>query len=342
MNQMIRNHFEKLLLALVTAGLAVSCLWLRQQQPGIRLLRMQPIAAQLSGSAYELSGLRLPEATTAVWPKAPAQSHGSGWLYEVFTPPVIYYNTLARSFTVTPPLYLADGGTPFGLELLSVKLEPFRLQLVGYFGGPNDYLAAFTSPSQPETLLAREGRHFERLGLTFKSFEVKKVVVEHNDTWPVYDVTGLAVLLDDKTGAEVVLDSRARKLTDTPLAVFKLLNGDGKPRELHEGDTFTDDTSTYRIERIQLEPPEVVVAKQTPGLPLPETRVLHPGAQVAGESAKPLPAVAKHLPDGGRDKSRAGSSQQQETAGQTPAGQRAGTGPLNSDRPAKAVATNGN
>ncbi len=35
----------------------------------------------------------------------------------------------------------------------------------------------------------------------------------------------------------------------------------------------------------------------------------------------PLPAVAKHLPDDGQDKSRAGRSQQRETAGQTPGGQ---------------------
>lgn len=35
----------------------------------------------------------------------------------------------------------------------------------------------------------------------------------------------------------------------------------------------------------------------------------------------PLPADAKHLPDDGQDKSRAGSSQQRESAGPTPAGQ---------------------
>ncbi len=284
---LINRYYDKLLLALAGTVLAISCTWLWQQLPGIHRLRSLPVATQLSGPAYEPSGLRLPEATSAVWPGAPTQSHGSGWLYEVFTPPVIYYNTLARSFTVTPPAYPADGGTPFGLELLAVKLEPYRLQLVGYFGEPGDYLAVFTSPSQPETLRARAGRHFDRLGLTFKSFEVRKVVVEHNDAWPVYDVAALAVLLDDKTGAKVVLDSRSRKLTDTPLAIFKLLDGDGKLRELHEGDTFADDITTYRIERIQFDPPEVVVAKQSPGLPLPETKVLHPrGVQVTGRAPK--------------------------------------------------------
>ena len=63
-----------------------------------------------------------------------------------------------------------------------------------------------------------------------------------------------------------------------------------------------------------------------------------PGAQVAigaplcaigkpGEVvAAPLSADAQHLPDNGQDKSRAGSSPQRETAGQTPGGQQPATG----------------
>jgi hypothetical protein len=176
--------------------------------------------------------------------------------------------------------------------LLAVKFEPFRLQLVGYFGSTGDYQVAFVSPKVPETLIGREGKRFEELGLTLKSFDVKKVVVQHNDAWPVYDVAGLAVMQDEKTGAEVLLDSREQKLTDTPLAVVKILSATGEPRELHEGDTFTDETTTYRVERIQLEPAEVVIARLTPGLPVPETKVLHPATsggepQIAGQSATP-------------------------------------------------------
>ena len=90
-----------------------------------------------------------------------------------------------------------------------------------------------------------------------------------------------------------MLDSRARKLTDTPLAVFSLPGTAGKSRELREGDTFSDDAATYRIERIQLDPPEVVVARITPGLPMPEIRVLRPAAQLAGKNTRPKPLVQK-------------------------------------------------
>jgi len=278
MTHLLRNNFDKLLLALAAAVLALSGVWMWQQQADVRRVRAQAVVAQLAGASYEVANLHAPDLTAATWPKAPSQSHGRGWLYEVFTPPVIYYNTLAKSFTVTAPGMPGESGADFGLELVGVKREPYRLQLVGYVGSPGDYRAAFVSSAQPETLLVREGRRFADLGLTLKSFDVKKVLVEHGDAWPVYDIAALAVLLDDRTGADVVLDSRARKFTDTPLAVLQSAGGDGKPREFHEGDTFSDDTSTYRVERIQLDPPEVVVARQVPGLPQPETKVLHPAS----------------------------------------------------------------
>ena len=309
MNYLLKANYDKLLLGLAAVAVSASCTWWWQQQGDLRRLHALPVTAQLAGSLYELVDLKLPETKAAVWPKASAQSHGKGWLYEVFTPPVIYYNTLARSFTVRPPLYQTESSAPFGLELLAVKPEQFRLQLVGYFGAPGDYRAAFTSPNLPGTLLARAGRHFENLGLTLKSFAVKKILVEHNDARLVYDVAAFAVLADEQTGAEVLLDSRARKFTDTPLAMLRPLTGGNQPRTVHEGDNFSDENSSYCIERIQLDPPEVVVTRTTPGQVRPETKVLHL------------------------------------TAGQTPAGQQAGTGlrsgPIQPRGPALGLATNG-
>jgi hypothetical protein len=112
--------------------------------------------------------------------------------------------------------------------------------------------------------------------------------VEADGIGPVHDIAALAVLWDEQAQSEVVLDSRQPTLTDTPLAVFQSPDGKGGPRSLHEGDTFTDEEATYRIERIQLDPPEVVVARVTPGVPVPEMRILRPAksAPAGGELAK--------------------------------------------------------
>jgi hypothetical protein len=62
---------------------------------------------------------------------------------------------------------------------------------------------------------------------------------------------------------------------------------------------------------------EEAAAAEPPAPPPPAKKVATP----ATKPTAALPAVAKHLPDDGQDKSRAGSSQQRETAGQTPGGQ---------------------
>lgn len=310
MNTLLKNNYDKLLLAFAFILLTATAAWVWLQQPALNALRHQPVAAHLTGKPHTAATWRSPDSTAANWPRPSVQSHGAGWIYEVFTPPVIYYNTLAKTFTVTPPLYFGEGGSVFGLELIAVKLESYRLQLVGYFGAPGDYVAAFISPSVADTFLAREGRRFEGLGLTLKNFSVKKVLVEHNDPWPVYDIAAQAVLQDEQTGTEVTLDSRVRKFTDTPLAVLRLTSAthpEAKPREVHEGDTFKDDSGSYRVERIQLDPPEVVVARQVPGLPLPETKILHPlengkpaapGRNIAGQvPAAPKKTVAQPKPE---------------------------------------------
>lgn len=169
---------------------------------------------------------------------------------------------------------VAEAKETFALELLGVETVPFPLQVAGYFGGPGDYLVAFTRAGQPETLLARGGHRFEPLGLMLRSFEVRKVTVDHDDVWPVYEVAGVAVLQDEKTGTEVVLDSR-RKPTGIPQAVLRGAAGH-PPSTLQEGGLLTHGGATYRIQRIQADPPEVVVVRQAEGLTPPETRVLQP------------------------------------------------------------------
>ncbi|HEY0865686.1 MAG TPA: pilus assembly protein PilM [Lacunisphaera sp.] len=114
-----------------------------------------------------------------------------------------------------PPSVASEATEPsFDRELPEVKPASFPLQLAGYLGEAGDYQVIFTSTGQPGTLLARRGHRFESLGLTLKDFAVRKVAVDHADAWPVYEVAAFAVLHDEKTGAEVVLDSRHNQPTE--------------------------------------------------------------------------------------------------------------------------------
>ena len=271
----IKQSGEKLLLVAVVGLNLASWIWSSQQQGVIRRIRSQPVAIRFSGANSPI----VPPAPSAqespVWPEPPAQSAGRGWVYELFTPPVIYYDGRDRTYTVTAPAYLTEGQPSLGIQLLAVKPELYPLQLVGYVGPAHDYRATFVRPQHPEASLVRPGYYFAELGLTFTHFEVKKVLVPTSETGPVYEAAAFALLTEDRTGREVWLDSRGPHYTDTPLAVLQPLAG-GSRHELRAGDSFSIAGDSYQIQAVQLTPPEVRVGRQIIGLPEAETHLLRP------------------------------------------------------------------
>ncbi len=285
MISIIRRHFEKVLLGGAIAALLIGTGWTWRQERSPRTLRQKRVSPALSTAAY-VPAKPAPDANKPdIWREAPAQSAGKGWVYELFTPPVIYYHGATHSFAVES----ADGPgleleSVSDLQLLGAHLSPYPVQLTGYLGSADDYMAVFSISGSSETVLARVGERIGQLDLTLRNFEVRKVSVDHGDSWPVYDVAGLAVLLEDRTGIEVVLDTRVRKLTSIPVAILQL-PGRGKPREMRMGDTWIDGSVTHRIERIQVEPVEVVVARIVPGQPAPEIITMHPLATPGGRIA---------------------------------------------------------
>jgi hypothetical protein len=219
MRDLIRQSYDKVCfgLALAAAGLSTAwCGWQRRDAPNLTAEAMAPV---LSSAGYVAGNWRAPNPAVGEWPAPVTQPRGAGWLYEVFTPPVISYNPTDGSFAVAaPPPALETDGAKDGLELPGVRRQPYRLQLVGYLGEAGNYLAAFTSPRLPETLLARPGCHFAELGLTFRSLDVRQVIAGHNEAGPVWEVAAFAVLHDEASGTEVVLDSRTRRFADPPPA----------------------------------------------------------------------------------------------------------------------------
>jgi hypothetical protein len=285
----LRMHYDKLLLAVAITGLGCNIGWVHRQQAGLRSLRAEAANPSIPMALYVPALQKAPAASASVWTKPRSQSRGEGWRYEVFTPPVIHYLASTRVFALAPT-EPARGAADPGLSawgLLAVKREPYRLQLAGYFGAPDDYLVAFASPRSAEIFLARAGHRFANLELTFKSFEVRKMLVTEAEFGPVHEVAALAVLLDEQSGREVVLDSRKQRFADGAIAVFQQPDDTERRRELREGDTFAEAGSLCRIERIQLEPAEVIVSRTTPGMPAPELLVLRPMAQAAASTTNP-------------------------------------------------------
>lgn len=288
-----------LLLLLASAG------WTLLQNSKLEALR-NSAANNASPSAYVPAGIDAPRVSTKTWPVAPSQTRGAEWIYDVFTPPEIYYSETTKQFSVTipEPPEPPTPPKPFGLSLVSIKQDAFRLQLVGYIGGEGDYRGTFEDTVSGETGVGRTGKVFPKLGLTIKSFEVKRNIIKSKESMDVYDTVATAIVVDSKTGEETTLTNKTRLIKGTPFAVLKV--GEATETVEHKaGEKFTVGDVTYTVVNVTGEPPSAEITKTAPDMKVPLTKTLTPAAPVDPVPASPVapeqpaaPAPANGLPFG--------------------------------------------
>lgn len=282
-----------LLLLLASAG------WMALQGAKLSALRASA-EVKITPSAYTPSGIDAPAVSTQEWPKAGGQTSGPEWVYDVFTPPEIYYSDVSKKFSVTPPIPDETGSLPpkpFGVELVQVRQDAFRLQLVGYIGAEGDYRGNFENALSGETIIGRAGKEFPDLGLKVKSFQVKRNVIKSAESMPIIDIEAIAVVVDTKTGEETTLTNKRRLIKGTPFAILKV-SGSEQTLEHKAGATFTAGDATYTVVTVTTEPPSAEIRKEAPDLKAPRTEILTPAGSVAPvtEPAAPAPATPAPAP----------------------------------------------
>ena len=233
---------------------------------------------ELAGEPYKPSVENAPPVKAETWGAPGPQSRGRDWIYDAFTSPEIFYNARSRQFTVRPPSSLAEPEAieeAFGLELVSVRPEPFRLQLIGYIGEAGAWRGTFENLQTGEVFMGVAGQRVPKLGLTIVSFEVTPQPIALQQSMTTRQRVALARVRDERTGRETLLTHRERTLTGT-LSAFVAAAGQEATREVRTGDAFKLGEATYKVGLIQLAPPQVEVTKESPTLPQPDRRVLTP------------------------------------------------------------------
>ncbi len=259
-----------------------ACGWAFLQQGAISSLR-EAVNPPLSGSIYESSPISVVKPETRQWAVAPKQAAGENWVYDVFTPPKIYYNLETKRFTVTVPRYTpkvievtpVEDTTPkdrFGLELVKVFQPLFRLQLVGYIGEGPKARGNFLKVQTDEVVFGTTGKKIPDLNLEIVSFsaERRKVAVEGGTS--IVETVAFAVVRDTVTGVETKLDATVRTPEGDPEVTFKL--PDGSLRVAKTGDVFKDGETTFTVGALTVVPPSAEV-KREEGVPkVTETKIL--------------------------------------------------------------------
>ena len=252
---MIAHYYERLVAAAAVLLLLAAGAWFLLQRGTIQAIQERTVAVTLSDTNYDTQEIALPTTEAQTWTDPTGAAEQPEWVFDVFTPPVIYYNRLTKAFTVTPPDYSQPKEDeqetvvvepPFGVELVDVELEPFRLQLVGYAGGEGNYLGMFENAVSGDSLLGRAGRTVTELGLTIVTLEVRKERIELPDSMPIVQTVAYAVVRDEATGEEFDLNSLKRRATGSPSVVLRI-PATGEQRTEKENAEFKVGSVTYRV-----------------------------------------------------------------------------------------------
>jgi hypothetical protein len=248
---------------------------------------LPPPRVELASVPYEPVASEAPPVKAELWNAPAAQSRGREWIYDTFTPPEIFYNARSKQFSVKPPSSLMEEEMEaFGLELVAVRPEPFRLQLIGYVGEEGQHRGVFQNVLTGEVMLKTSGERVPSLGVTIKSFVVQPQAISIPESMTTQQRVATAVLRDEKTGRDVPITHRERLFTGTVFA-FVAAAGETATREVRVGDAFKLAEATYRIERISITPPAIEVVKESPTLTQPERRVLAPREAETAEPPQP-------------------------------------------------------
>jgi hypothetical protein len=234
-----------------------------------------------------------------LWIEPAAQRRGRGWVYDVFTPPSLYYDPRARMLSAMSAAEAARADSADAapdLELLTVRRGPFRLQLVGYAGGAEDRRGIFANINTGETVIGREGERLAGQGLTVKSLSLKHPGAGTDGGAATGELVATAIVTDESTDEETVLTNRGQCLAGAPVGLFMSRKTPGFRRELREGESITVNGVNYCIERIDLQPPQVVVVSAGPGEIEPRIHTFAPqSAPMAAGDVPVLTASEKNV-----------------------------------------------
>lgn len=256
------------------------------------LALVAPTMSRAGGSGSELRPAD-PGGPSRLWAAPPPQARGRSWVYELFTPPSLYYDQRTRVLTAGAESETAPGADGrFDLDLLEVQRGRFRWQLVGYAAGADGLRGIFADTDTGETTLGRAGDHLGGPALTVRSLSLGR-------SDPLADgittsgTMATAVVADASSGEEIALTSDGPCLAGALRGVFGSRQAPGFRREMKEGESVALNGADYCVERLDRQPPRAVVARMAPGDGEPLILELTPTSPAPAGSVGGLPATGK-------------------------------------------------
>ncbi|HAV12429.1 MAG TPA: hypothetical protein DCX06_02880 [Opitutae bacterium] len=250
--------YDKLLLAIAVLALLAGVGLYVTKSGAVPQAKPQG-SAQAADNPY--ANVPVPESSSAdvSWPEAPKQA-GSGWIYDVFTPPKIYLLP-DGTFTAEDPTGRFKE-VPFGVYLADIKQEPYRIQIEGYIeedlSDASKSLILLYDEENQKSIRARVGGVVSAAEFKVLDFQIKRI----SDPKEGIYKEATAKILDQRTNEEVVLKHGERLYDDDVIVVIRSKQDTTVDIELTQaGATFETDLGQYVLKEIKLEESAVTVEK---------------------------------------------------------------------------------
>lgn len=231
-----------------------------------------------------------PTLKTVAWEDPKPQPAGPKWIYDLFTPPLVFLDPKTATLSPEPPKQQLSGRDieriQFPFVLVDISRDLYRVQLQGYFGQNPDYRVTLDDRETGMPLIGKVGTRFEKSGIELKSFSVERQSVNTGGT-PTVDDVATAVILDLRTGEQITLTSLAQSYLPTPKAEFKMRDDIGTPLTLRPGERKTIGDFSFLVQTITMDPKLAVVVREAVGDLVEVRKEMTPAAKEELEAIKP-------------------------------------------------------
>lgn len=184
-------------------------------------------------------------ASVQAWPGPVSQSEGPDWIFELFTPPTVYFNSETRAFTVTPPLSREET-MGHGLELLEVARVLYRFQYAGHAGSPGRYRIEVRDLESGSYFRGSVGDSFPESAVTIEAFSAERTRVQPADQRATaYMRMDLRLVVFDWRLERSVELSNEPRFRDEPVVVVRA--HDASRHRLSPGDPLHLDGVRYEL-----------------------------------------------------------------------------------------------
>ena len=207
------------------------------------------------------------------WPEPPRQSWDAKAIFEIFSPPKVFYNRQANTFVLEPPLNASASAMDFGLELIGFSRRPYRMQYKGFAGQAGNYHILLRNEESGADLRVKVGDILGDEKISVIDFEVDRRLTFRPEDSPLLIESVNLQLFDARLGEKITL-SRGPNYNPRHKAVFRTAGQSPETITLLPGQSYLHEGATYALEFVDLEKKSVVMQKMTAISDFSERRTL--------------------------------------------------------------------